>query len=745
MQQRLPLHGAPGRPPFPYGLAILFLIIPLAATGQTDECYTNNVYVDQLLSNGHRQIVIEAEDASTWGPSSDPDHTDKVRWRERTDSRASGSAFAVVPTEGQDALDSDRPGARIDYSFEITGPGTYYLYLRHASPTTEDNGIWVALDGRVLPYPSHLSTGDAWRWEAYGDGFAINTAGRHTLSIFHRNDGTPLDKLIVSTEAGLTPAGSGPQATYKQPESYANSSTVYTENDQARVVLEAENSTNRVFGRQEYQCREWVNKNDVTASGDAYAIVEDAGFRSDSFDLRTAPRLDYEINFQHTGRYYVHLRHRGTQGNNSIWTEFNYADDDRFKIKNTGSTWRWETIGRDASFVVEEAGTQVFSILMREDGTPIDKIILSRDPNYRPQEEGPDATTEGIVYRQRQDKDHYRVDLPAERPSQNLPGQNTYADLAWETRSDADALGEQYAVVPATGHNTGTSDDGPDLQYTIDFITSGTHYLHLRHRSQPSGNSVQVYFDGRLIEDHLAMPIATSEEWLEHRMDQSFQVDEPGRHTFTISMREDGTELDHFTITTDPIGEEAFSMPVELVSFKADAQANGNHIEWTTSYEEDTEWHVLERSTDGRGAWDRIATLPAAGYSRDYTDYAVVDESAPTQAYYRLTTIDIDGSKSRSRVVAVIRKNAAARPVAAELYPNPATDVATLSFELDARGPVAINLFSTYGDHISTLTVDAVPGTNRLRIPVANLPNGTYIVAANIGDHPINHRLIVSH
>ena len=112
----------------------------------------------------------------------------------------------------------------------------------------------------------------------------------------------------------------------------------------------------------------------------------------------------------------------------------------------------------------------------------------------------------------------------------------------------------------------GSGGDGPTLSYRIYFNTTGTYYGHARaYSTGAEDNGIHLGIDG-------SWP-ATGERWQwcagknnwtwsSNQRDSggsacgeantiTIEVDTPGEHLITISMREDGFELDKFLLTTD--------------------------------------------------------------------------------------------------------------------------------------------------------------------------------------------------
>ncbi|RMH43301.1 MAG: hypothetical protein D6689_05470 [Deltaproteobacteria bacterium] len=112
-------------------------------------------------------------------------------------------------------------------------------------------------------------------------------------------------------------------------------------------------------------------------------------------------------------------------------------------------------------------------------------------------------------------------------------------------------------------YNTGYETSSPRLDYQVDFVATGTHYVWIRglaeQNPQNPGNndSCHVGLDG--------VGVSTSDRitgfnsswtWSSTTMDGNsrarFDVSTPGVHTINLWMREDGLRVDKIVITTDP-------------------------------------------------------------------------------------------------------------------------------------------------------------------------------------------------
>lgn len=92
-------------------------------------------------------------------------------------------------------------------------------------------------------------------------------------------------------------------------------------------------------------------------------------------------------------------------------------------------------------------------------------------------------------------------------------------------------------------------------------------------------------------------------------------------------------------------------LPVELLRFDAECLAGRVQVAWSTVSEQGVGRFVIERSPDGL-AFEEIGSVAVTGNSSTLAHYAFTDDRPLGLGYYRLRTMDLDGSRSLSQVVA---------------------------------------------------------------------------------------------
>jgi hypothetical protein len=128
---------------------------------------------------------------------------------EVTDAARSGGKYLQV-TEGsgshQTAPDE---GKVLWFDVNVTNGGNFYLWALASGPDTSGDSFWVSVDGGpdtllTLPAPP------AWGWVRLSATPTSIPSGRHTLKVKVREDGARIDRLLLTKDAGLTPAALGP-------------------------------------------------------------------------------------------------------------------------------------------------------------------------------------------------------------------------------------------------------------------------------------------------------------------------------------------------------------------------------------------------------------------------------------------------------------------------------------------------------------------------------------------------------
>ena len=129
--------------------------------------------------------------------------------------------------------------------------------------------------------------------------------------------------------------------------------------------------------------------------------------------------------------------------------------------------------------------------------------------------------------------------------------------------------------------------------------------------------------------------------------------------------------------------EQSGIMPLELTDFQAEAAGNQVVLSWETQSELASEYFEVQRSLDG-SSFETFSSYPAMGSPEVGHSYQIKDivETQTELLYYRILQYNSDGSIDASGIRSVQISNSQEELM---IYPNPSTDVISLSQTGDAK------------------------------------------------------------
>ncbi|WP_159473312.1 CotH kinase family protein [Dyadobacter sp. 3J3] len=179
------------------------------------------------------------------------------------------------------------------------------------------------------------------------------------------------------------------------------------------------------------------------------------------------------------------------------------------------------------------------------------------------------------------------------------------------------------------------------------------------------------------------------------------------------------------TSATDALNYKAFfssgALPVALKFFDAKKDENKVKVRWETTSETNNDYFEIERSADVK-SWSSIGLVKGFSNSKVHQIYQLTDEQPfPNLNYYRLKQVDLDGSLTYSRAVAVDMGIFNLT----NLWPNPVSE--TLNISLDQLLPwTKYSITDINGTIVSS--DKKVMTSNVIQIPVSKLRTGMYII-----------------
>jgi hypothetical protein len=158
------------------------------------------------------QVVLEAEHFSVNTPRAN--HT----WDLTSDSAASGAQCMLSnPNNGGNVNTGYASGSpQLNFPVKFTTTGSYQVWVRGLGAGSADRTIHAGLDGIGPTSADRISGFSAtYTWSRSTlDGpvatINVTSAGVHTVNLWMREDGFRVDRLLLTTNTGFVPNGTGP-------------------------------------------------------------------------------------------------------------------------------------------------------------------------------------------------------------------------------------------------------------------------------------------------------------------------------------------------------------------------------------------------------------------------------------------------------------------------------------------------------------------------------------------------------
>lgn len=191
-----------------------------------------------------------------------------------------------------------------------------------------------------------------------------------------------------------------------------------------------------------------------------------------------------------------------------------------------------------------------------------------------------------------------------------------------------------------------------------------------------------------------------------------------------------------YKIVTIPIGG---ALPIELLSFDAQADEQQVNLSWSTATERDNDFFTIEKTTDGIN-YVTVAEVKGAGNSTTKKDYTYTDYNPSAGiSYYRLRQTDYNGETEAFEPVAV---EIAKTSVISNVFPNPAKDSRVSITVSQTASPVSVNVYNMYGQLVSTQMLDATAGNTTQLLELPQTGNTFFVELIQNGEVVGRHQVL---
>lgn len=210
----------------------------------------------------------------------------------------------------------------------------------------------------------------------------------------------------------------------------------------------------------------------------------------------------------------------------------------------------------------------------------------------------------------------------------------------------------------------------------------------------------------------------------------------PNGNTYAIVVSDDkGCGADVFS---DPI--DCKTLPIELISYTGEVQAQGNYLKWQTATEIDNDYFTLERSTDGIN-FELIDNQSGSGTTSTPQSYDYLDRDAPNGiSYYRLWQTDYDGTTAYVGIVTLVRGESSL--AITSLQPIPVLENLEIVFTSIIESQVELTVYDALGRHMGTESLGATTGINSHTINVSDYAAGMYFLNITQGEYIVTEKFV---
>jgi hypothetical protein len=308
------------------------------------------------------KIWLEAEDGDVDAPM-----------QIAADSKASEETYLWVRQGSGNRWTPASKAGKVQYTFNLSTSGTYRIWGRVLAPTKSDDSFFVSMDGGAYKVWD-IQECSSWAWDLVNslkenDPLLFKlSAGTHTLTLMQREDGTKIDRILITSDTQYFPQGHG-----------EGQDEVPSDDDVENTILEAETGTMTL---------PMAAQRDTSASSGTYLWVPQGSGNWMSPSSK-AGTVQYSFRLSTSGTYRIWGRILAQTGKDDSF--FVSMDGGAYKIWDIQkcTSWAWDLVnsrseGDPVSFHLS-AGTHTLSLMQREDGTKIDKLVITRDATYAPQ------------------------------------------------------------------------------------------------------------------------------------------------------------------------------------------------------------------------------------------------------------------------------------------------------------------------------------------------------------------------
>jgi hypothetical protein len=170
-------------------------------------------------------------------------------------------------------------------------------------------------------------------------------------------------------------------------------------------------------------------------------------------------------------------------------------------------------------------------------------------------------------------------------------------------------------------------------------------------------------------------------------------------------------------------------LPLEFTEFGGEKVKDQNLLHWATAREYNTSHFEIERSNNGMD-FIKIGTLKSGNKKIENQIYQYWDQEPQTGInYYRLKQVDLDGTFTYTKTIAIDNQGIITSFEFQKIYPNPAQNLINFVFAVPAsNSEIQIEVFDSNGKSVSKNTKNYQKGIQNFNQNLSSFSKGLYIL-----------------
>ena len=475
-------------------------------------------------------------------------------------------AMAALPDNGQIySVGYGQNSPYMNFLADFTNTGTFYVWTR-VRAVSSGNTLHVGLNEIETPSAEGLESNNFsnWTWiqtrkSDGGDAFVnINASGEQNITVWMREDGIHLDRILLTNDPNFVPTGGGPEESPRSGAAPTASFTANPTSGTAPLTVNFDASASTPPSGTTIVSYTWNFGDGTTGSGqfashtyltegayNASLIVEDSNGNTDvaTTAITVTPMpIDPPV---------AAFTANPTSGTAPLVVTFDAAASTappgatitsyawNFGDGNNGS-------GVNATHTYANSGTFTATLTVTDSNgnSDADTQTITVNPDTPPP--GDDAFIEegGLLV---MEAEHFEVNMT--RNGQTWTEATTFPGFAGTAA---------MAALPDNGQNYGAgyAATSPMMNYLASFTNTGTYYVWVRVRAVSSGNTLHVGLNETETPSAEAMESFNFNEWTWIQTKKSggaatLVINAAGEQRISVWMREDGIHFDRILLTTD--------------------------------------------------------------------------------------------------------------------------------------------------------------------------------------------------